>query len=98
MSQSEKHEITLVVNGTPKTLEVESRALLSDVLRRDLGLVGVHAGCEHGVCGACTVRIDGQSARACITFAVQADGSTIDTVDFSTEPIVWARCCLRAIT
>lgn len=80
MSDS-KHDITLVVNGETRNVSVESRALLHDVLRRDLGMVGVHAGCEHGVCGACTVRIDGQSARACITFAVQVDGSQISTVE-----------------
>lgn len=81
MSQPRKHDITLVVNGTKQAVSVESRSLLSDVLRRDLGLVGVHAGCEHGVCGACTVRIDGKSARSCITLAVQIDGSRVDTVE-----------------
>ncbi|WP_283957620.1 (2Fe-2S)-binding protein [Ramlibacter sp. 2FC] len=81
MSQSGKQNITLVVNGTKRVVGVESRSLLSDVLRRDLGLVGVHAGCEHGVCGACTVRIDGKSARSCITLAVQIDGSSVDTVE-----------------
>lgn len=81
MNASDKHDITLIVNGEPRKVSVESRALLHDVLRRDLGLVGVHAGCEHGVCGACTVRIDGESARACITFAVQLDGQRVDTVE-----------------
>lgn len=81
MSESTKHDVTLVVNGTKRKVSVESRALLIDVLRRDLGLNGTHAGCEHGVCGACTVRLDGKSARSCITFAVQADGCTVDTVE-----------------
>lgn len=81
MSGSEKHNITLVVNGEKRMVNVESRALLHDVLRRDLGLVGVHAGCEHGVCGACTIHIDGKSARACLTLAVQIDGSKVDTVE-----------------
>lgn len=81
MSQSEKQDITLVVNGKKQVVSIESRSLLSDVLRRDLGLVGLHAGCEHGVCGACTVRIDGKSARSCITLAIQVDGSRVDTVE-----------------
>jgi len=59
----------------------DPRLLLSDFLRQDLGLTGTHVGCEHGVCGACTVLIDGNSARACLSFAVQADGSRIDTVE-----------------
>lgn len=80
MSNSDKHDITLVINGASQNLTVEGRTLLSDALRR-AGYVGVHAGCEHGVCGACTVRIDGKTARSCITFAVQADGSEITTVE-----------------
>ena len=75
------HDITLSVNGTPYQRRVESRLLLSDFLRHDLGLAGTHVGCEHGVCGACTVLIDGDSARACLMFAVQADGRSIETVE-----------------
>jgi aerobic-type carbon monoxide dehydrogenase small subunit (CoxS/CutS family) len=74
-------EITLIVNGQASTLSVEPRRLLVDVLREDLGLVGTHIGCEHGVCGTCTVLLDGRSVRSCITFAVQADGAEIRTVE-----------------
>jgi aerobic-type carbon monoxide dehydrogenase small subunit (CoxS/CutS family) len=77
----DKHDITLTVNGRPSTLSVEPRKLLVDVLREDLGLTGTHIGCEHGVCGTCTVLLDGRSIRSCITFAVQADGAEIRTVE-----------------
>ncbi|MDR7444600.1 MAG: 2Fe-2S iron-sulfur cluster-binding protein, partial [Armatimonadota bacterium] len=73
--------IALRVNGQPRALEVEPRRLLADVLRRDLGLTGVHIGCEHGVCGACTVLLDGEVVRSCLMFAVQADGCEILTVE-----------------
>jgi aerobic-type carbon monoxide dehydrogenase small subunit (CoxS/CutS family) len=75
------HRIAVTVNGVAYERVVEPRLLLSDFLRQDLGLTGTHVGCEHGVCGACTVLIDGNSARACLSFAVQADGSRIDTVE-----------------
>ena len=75
------HRIAVTVNGIAHERMVEPRLLLSDFLRQDLGLTGTHVGCEHGVCGACTVLIDGNSARACLSFAVQADGSRIDTVE-----------------
>jgi aerobic-type carbon monoxide dehydrogenase small subunit (CoxS/CutS family) len=74
-------EITLIVNGHPWTVSVEPRKLLVDVLREDLGLVGTHIGCEHGVCGTCTVLLNGRSIRSCITFAAQADGAEIRTVE-----------------
>jgi aerobic-type carbon monoxide dehydrogenase small subunit (CoxS/CutS family) len=74
-------EITLTVNGRRHTLAVEPRRLLVDVLRDDLGLVGTHIGCEHGVCGTCTVLLDGASIRSCSTLAVQADGRSIRTVE-----------------
>ncbi|MGY1692576.1 (2Fe-2S)-binding protein [Geodermatophilus sp. SYSU D01105] len=74
-------EITLTVNGRRHTLAVEPRRLLVDVLRDDLGLVGTHIGCEHGVCGTCTVLLDGASIRSCTTLAVQADGRTVRTVE-----------------
>jgi aerobic-type carbon monoxide dehydrogenase small subunit (CoxS/CutS family) len=74
-------EITLTVNGRTSTVPVEPRKLLVDVLREDLGLTGTHIGCEHGVCGTCTVLLDGRSIRSCITFAVQADGAEIRTVE-----------------
>ena len=74
-------EITVKVNGERYTRRVEPRLLLSDFLRHTLGLTGTHVGCEHGVCGACTIMVDGSSARACLMLAVQADGSEIGTVE-----------------
>jgi aerobic-type carbon monoxide dehydrogenase small subunit (CoxS/CutS family) len=73
--------IELEVNGTRYVREVEPRRLLSDVLRYDLGLTGTHVGCEHGVCGACTVQLDGAPVRSCLLFAVQADGRALRTVE-----------------
>ena len=73
--------IQLTVNGEPHSAEVEPRLLLADFLRHRLGLKGTHIGCEHGVCGACTVRLNGDTARSCITFAVQADGGSVQTVE-----------------
>ncbi|MDR7522717.1 MAG: (2Fe-2S)-binding protein [Armatimonadota bacterium] len=74
-------EIRLRVNGIQVTRTVEVRRTLADFLREDLGLTGTHLGCEHGVCGACTVLLDGQAVRSCLLFAVQADGSEITTVE-----------------
>ena len=71
----------LMVNGTPLERAVEPRLLLSDFLRHEAGLTGTHVGCEHGVCGACTVLLDGDAVRSCLLFAVQADGHTITTVE-----------------
>jgi len=73
--------ISVTVNGRPHAAEVEPRRLLVDFLREDLGLVGTHIGCEHGVCGTCTVLLNGHSIRSCITLAVQADGAEISTVE-----------------
>lgn len=73
--------ITITVNEKTYMREVESRLLLSDFLRHELGLTGTHVGCEHGVCGACTILFDGESARSCLMFAVQADGHNITTVE-----------------
>ena len=78
---SATHEIEVTVNGRPYRRRVEPRLLLHDFLRHELGLTGTHAGCEHGVCGACTVLIDGHSTRACLTFAVQTDGASVETVE-----------------
>lgn len=74
-------EITFTVNGDQITRRVDHRRLLVDFLRHDLGLTGTHIGCEHGVCGACTVLLDGETVRSCIMFAVQADGHEIETVE-----------------
>jgi aerobic carbon-monoxide dehydrogenase small subunit len=78
---SNLHDITVTVNGTPFRRSVEPRRLLSDFLRHDLGLTGTHVGCEHGVCGACTILFDGQPARSCLMFAVQANGHEVQTVE-----------------
>jgi carbon-monoxide dehydrogenase small subunit len=73
--------ITVTVNEQGYTRNVEPRLLLSDFLRHELGLTGTHVGCEHGVCGACTILFDGESARSCLMFAVQANGHNITTVE-----------------
>jgi carbon-monoxide dehydrogenase small subunit len=80
------HRIRLEVNGRTHEREVEARLLLSDFLRHDLGLTGTHVGCEHGVCGACTVLVDGEPARSCLMLAVQADGLRIETVESLVPP------------
>jgi aerobic carbon-monoxide dehydrogenase small subunit len=74
-------EIAVTVNGTRYEAAVEPRLLLADLLRHTLGLTGTHVGCEHGVCGACTVLVDGDSARSCLMLAVQADGCSVETVE-----------------
>ncbi|MEN7528682.1 (2Fe-2S)-binding protein [Cupriavidus sp. DL-D2] len=81
MRRDERHNITLTLNGANRTGQCESRELLSDFLRHGLGATGTHVGCEHGVCGACTVRVDGVAARSCLMLAVQADGRDIETVE-----------------
>ncbi|HEX2235532.1 MAG TPA: (2Fe-2S)-binding protein [Actinomycetota bacterium] len=75
------HEVEVVVNGSRRALAVEARRTLVDALRHDLGLVGTHVGCEHGICGACTVLLDGEPVRSCLVFAVQAHGRTVETVE-----------------
>jgi len=74
-------EITVTVNGTIVTRRVPARRHLIDFLREELGLTGSHTGCEHGVCGACTVRVDGRIVRGCLMLAVQADGRWVDTIE-----------------
>jgi carbon-monoxide dehydrogenase small subunit len=75
------HEIRLTVNGRAHELAVEARRTLADVLRHDLGYTGTHLGCEHGICGACTVLMDGAPVRGCLVFGVQADGTEVRTVE-----------------
>lgn len=75
------HLITVEVNGTDHELLLESRRTLADVLRQDLGLTGTHLGCEHGICGACTVAVDGEPVRSCLMFGVQVDGASVRTVE-----------------
>jgi carbon-monoxide dehydrogenase small subunit len=77
----DKHTVRVTVNGIPYERSVEPRLLLSDFLRHELGLTGTHVGCEHGVCGMCTILLDDRTARSCLTFAVQADGCRIRTVE-----------------
>ncbi len=76
-----KYPVTVTINGSTYEREVEARLLLSDFIRHELGLTGTHVGCEHGVCGACTVLLDGQAVRACLIFTVQANGRQITTVE-----------------
>jgi carbon-monoxide dehydrogenase small subunit len=76
-----RHEVTVSVNGTRRTARVPARRLLSDFLRHDLGLTGTHVGCEHGVCGACTVLLDGRPVRSCLMFAVGAERHEVTTVE-----------------
>jgi aerobic-type carbon monoxide dehydrogenase small subunit (CoxS/CutS family) len=78
---TDDHDITLAVNGRNYRRRVESRMLLSDFLRHELGLAGTHVGCEHGVCGACTILFDGEPVRACLMLAVQANHHDISTVE-----------------
>lgn len=78
---TETISVRLTINGSNRRVAVEPRRLLSDVLREDCGLTGTHVGCEHGVCGACTVLFDGAPARACLMYAVQAEGHEITTIE-----------------
>lgn len=78
---TDRRTITLTVNGETHSGEAEPRMLLSDFLRDVLGLTGTHVGCEHGVCGACTIHVEDEAARSCLMLAVQADGATLTTVE-----------------
>jgi aerobic carbon-monoxide dehydrogenase small subunit len=80
-SPHDLHEVVLTVNGVTRSARVPARRLLSDLLRHDLRLTGTHVGCEHGVCGACTVLLDGEPIRSCLTFAVMVDGTSVTTVE-----------------
>lgn len=81
LSKDAKHRVVLSLNGVERSAEAEPRMLLSDFLRHELGATGTHVGCEHGVCGACTVLIDGIAQRSCLMLAVQAYGRRVDTVE-----------------
>jgi aerobic-type carbon monoxide dehydrogenase small subunit (CoxS/CutS family) len=83
---SKTREITMTVNGAVCQRAVEPRLLLADFLRGELGLTGTHVGCEHGVCGACTVMVEGDSVRSCLMFAVQAEGCCVETVEGLAPP------------
>lgn len=77
----DEHRIAVTVNGTRRESAVEARRTLADFLREDCELTGTHLGCEHGVCGACTVVLDGEAVRSCLLFAVQADGADVVTIE-----------------
>jgi 2-furoyl-CoA dehydrogenase 2Fe-2S iron sulfur subunit len=79
------HSVNLTLNGVERESSCESRTTLLDFIRHDLGATGTHAGCEHGVCGACTVEVDGQVVRSCLMFACQANGSVVKTVEGISE-------------
>jgi len=81
MSETGLRELTLTVNGRNHAVRAQPRKLLADVLREDLRLTGTHVGCEHGVCGACTVLVDGQPLRSCLTYAVQMEGHEVSTIE-----------------
>jgi aerobic-type carbon monoxide dehydrogenase small subunit (CoxS/CutS family) len=78
---SDVHLIAITVNGERREVAVEARRTLADVLRHDLGYTGTHLGCEHGICGACTVLVDGEPTRSCLVFGVQADDCEVETVE-----------------
>jgi carbon-monoxide dehydrogenase small subunit len=82
---SERHDISFTLNGKPVSATVDGRVNLADFLRDTLRLTGTHVGCEHGVCGACNVLIDGRSARSCLSLAVQADGARVETIEGLTD-------------
>lgn len=81
IAASTLYRVRLILNGRERVGQAESRLLLSDFIRHELGATGTHLGCEHGVCGACTVRVDGVASRSCLMLAVQAEGRRIDTVE-----------------
>jgi carbon-monoxide dehydrogenase small subunit len=81
----ERHDISFTLNGKPVSATVDGRVNLADFLRDTLRLTGTHVGCEHGVCGACNVLIDGRSARSCLSLAVQADGARVETIEGLTD-------------
>jgi carbon-monoxide dehydrogenase small subunit len=81
MSNRDKRSVTLTVNGQNRELLLEPRKLLADALREDCRLTGTHVGCEHGVCGACTVLVDGKPVRSCLTYAIQMEGHEVSTIE-----------------
>jgi carbon-monoxide dehydrogenase small subunit len=102
IAPAERLSIRLTVNGRVIEREISARRSLADFLREDLGLTGTHVGCEHGVCGACTVFVDGRSARSCLVFAVQLDGATVTTIEGLTpseglSPLQQAFCATHAM-
>jgi 2-furoyl-CoA dehydrogenase 2Fe-2S iron sulfur subunit len=86
LAAGQSHPVSLTLNGRPRSAHAEPRMLLCDFLRHELQAYGVHVGCEHGVCGACTVLVDGKAVRSCTQYAVQADGADIVSVEGLAEP------------
>jgi 2-furoyl-CoA dehydrogenase 2Fe-2S iron sulfur subunit len=86
LKAGERHSVSFTLNGRPVSGLAEPRLLLSDFLRHELGATGTHVGCEHGVCGACTVRVDGIATRACLMLAVQVEGRRVETVEGLADP------------
>jgi 2-furoyl-CoA dehydrogenase 2Fe-2S iron sulfur subunit len=86
LAAGQNHPVSLTLNGRPRSAHAEPRMLLCDFLRHELQAYGVHVGCEHGVCGACTVLVDGRAVRSCTQYAVQADGADIVSVEGLAEP------------
>ena len=86
LAAGQSHPVSLTLNGRPRSAHAEPRMLLCDFLRHELQAYGIHVGCEHGVCGACTVLIDGKAVRSCTQYAVQADGTDIVSVEGLAEP------------
>ncbi|MFM1880218.1 MAG: 2Fe-2S iron-sulfur cluster binding protein [Pseudomonadota bacterium] len=78
---STRHAVEMTINGQPCKAEIEARMTLADFIRHVCGLTGTHVGCEHGVCGACTLKVDGRAVRSCTMYAVQADGASVTTVE-----------------
>jgi 2-furoyl-CoA dehydrogenase 2Fe-2S iron sulfur subunit len=85
LKQNERHRVCFTLNGEPVEGLAEPRMLLTDFIRHEIGATGTHVGCEHGICGACTIRIDGKAVRACLMLAVQADGRSLRTVEGLSE-------------
>jgi 2-furoyl-CoA dehydrogenase 2Fe-2S iron sulfur subunit len=81
LTKDSRHRITITLNGKQRIGFAEPRMLLTDFLRHELGATGTHVGCEHGVCGACTIRLDGEAVRGCLTLAVQVNGRRVDTIE-----------------
>ena len=91
-------QVALVVNGVARTVEVEPRRLLVELLREDLGLTGTHVGCDTSQCGACTVLVDGSAVKSCTMLAVQADGSAVTTIEGLRPPAACTRSSRRSGT
>lgn len=98
LTRDARHKVTIELNGETRSAHAEPRMLLSDFLRHELGATGTHVGCEHGVCGACTVILDGEPVRSCLMLAVQAEGRTLRTVEAKSnedEALAVLRRCFR---